>query len=158
MRPSGVVVFQQQKEGDDDTTLCAVSLRTVFGARAQAKRAYHRAVATRLVQRVILISAHDLIASQTSGSGERESGLFVCADRERDGGRYGERERKVERRMSGRRNVLSSRSTISPSRACKIYQVTEQTIGRYICAQVSPRARYSFMYPALVNCTKRTIR
>lgn len=108
-----------------DTTLYTVSPRTVFlGARAHTKRAYHRAVATRLVRRVILISAHDLIASRASGNGEREreSGLFMCTGRKRreeDEKREREKERKVEGRISRDAGTfLSSRSTISSSGAC----------------------------------------
>lgn len=85
---------EEKKKDDGDTTLYTVSLRTVFlGARAHAKRAYHRAVATRLVRRVILISAHDLIASLTSGNGERARERFVRV--------YGEKETREDEKREG---------------------------------------------------------
>jgi hypothetical protein len=72
------------------------------------ERAYHRAIVTRLVRRVILISAHGLIVVKSNGR-KRESGAsYACAqrngDRDREGG--------IERRISRRRDVLLPRSAI----------------------------------------------
>lgn len=96
-------------------------------------RAYHRAVATRLV---ILISAHDLIAaSRTDGrtDGQREK------KREREGERFlrvrgkrwSRREREREAEEGEEKDIERCRDVLLPldlrSRAFVIYYTTERT-------------------------------